>query len=108
MRKPVRCSIVSRPRDGPLNPSTGHRVSFARLWPLFVTLWLVFLIPGSVATLPGPPLTPVRMLPPVTRTRAFGGAYLWLMLYKPFREAELTGTERRVQIGLLLILTLLV
>jgi two-component system sensor histidine kinase DesK len=91
-----------------LNPSNGHRGSFARLWPLFVTLWLVFIIPGPVATLLTPPLTPLRMLMALAWTAAFGGVYLWLMLYKPFRDAELTVTERWIQIGLLIVLALLV
>jgi two-component system, NarL family, sensor histidine kinase DesK len=91
-----------------LNPSTGHRGSFTRLWPLFVTLWLVFIVPGPVATMLAPPLSSPQMLMALAWTAAFGAAYLWLMLYKPFREAELTGMERRVQLGLLLILTLLV
>ena len=96
------------PDSEPLPASIAHRGSFTRLWPLFVTLWLVFIVPGPVATLLAPPLTPLRMLTTLAWTGAFGAAYLWLMLYKPFRETELTGTERRVQIGLLLILTLLV
>jgi two-component system, NarL family, sensor histidine kinase DesK len=91
-----------------MTPSTGHRGSFTRLWPLFVTLWLVFIVPGPVATMLAPALSPPRMIMALAWTAAFGAAYLWLMLYKPFREAELTATERRVQIGLLLVLTLLV
>jgi two-component system, NarL family, sensor histidine kinase DesK len=96
------------PGNEPSHAPTVHRGSFTRLWPLFVTLWLVFIVPGPVATLLAPPLSSSRMLMALAWTAAFGAAYLWLMLYKPFREAELTGTERRVQIGLLLILSFLV
>jgi two-component system sensor histidine kinase DesK len=71
-------------------------------------LWLVFIVPGPVATLLTPPLSPLQMLMALAWTAAFGAVYLWLMLYKPFRDAELTVTERRIQIGLLLALTLLV
>jgi hypothetical protein len=55
-----------------------------------------------------PPLSPPRMLMALAWTGAFSAVYLWLMLYKPFRDAELTAMERRLQIGLLLVLTLLV
>jgi two-component system, NarL family, sensor histidine kinase DesK len=96
------------PGTEPSRDITAHRRSFARLWPLFVTLWLVFIVPGPVATMLALPLTPLRMLMTLVWTAAFSAPYLWLMLYKPFREAELTATERRLQIGLLLALTLLV
>ena len=96
------------PDNEPSHAPIAHRGSFTRLWQLFVTLWLVFIVPGPVATMLALPLSPPRMLMALAWTAAFGAAYLWLMLYKPFRETELTATERRVQIGLLLILTLLV
>jgi two-component system, NarL family, sensor histidine kinase DesK len=88
--------------------AASPRGMLSRWWPLFVTTWLVFIIPGPVATMLAPPLTPLRMLMALAWTTAFGAAYLWLMLYKPFRSAELTVTERRIQIGLLLVLTGLV
>ena len=79
----------------------------SRLWPLYVTIWLVFLITGPVATMLAPPLTPVRVAVALVWTAAFFAAYLWLMLYKPFR-GDLTASERRLQIGLLALLTGLV
>jgi two-component system, NarL family, sensor histidine kinase DesK len=96
------------PDNEPSHAPIAHRGSFTRLWQLFVTLWLVFIVPGPVATMLAPPLSPPRMLMALAWTAAFGAGYLWLMLYKPFRETELTATERRVQISLLLVLTLLV
>jgi two-component system sensor histidine kinase DesK len=88
--------------------ATADRGSFTRLWPIFVTLWLVFIVPGPLAMMLAPSLSPLRMLMSLAWTGLFGAAYLWLMLYKPFRAAELTATERRVQIGLLFVLILLV
>ncbi len=90
------------------NPTTSPRDLLSRWWPFFVTTWLVFIIPGPVAAMLASPLTPLRMLTTLAWTAAFGAAYLWLMLYKPFRSTELTVTERRIQIGLLLVLTGLV
>jgi two-component system sensor histidine kinase DesK len=78
-----------------------------RMWPLFVTFWLVFIVTGPVATMLNEPLTPVRMLATLVWTVTFFAAYLWLTLHKPFR-ADLTPAERRTQIGLLVVLTGLV
>ena len=78
-----------------------------RMWPLFVTFWLVFIVTGPVATMLKAPLTPVRMLATLAWTVTFFAAYLWLTLHKPFR-ADLTPSERRTQIGLLVVLTGLV
>ena len=76
-----------------------------RMWPLFVMFWLVFIITGPIAAMLDAPLTPTRMLAALAWTVAFLTAYLWLTLHKPFRDTELTGAERRVQIVLLVLLT---
>ncbi len=83
---------------------TAVRGLLPRMWPLFVMFWLVFIVTGPVAAMLDAPLTPIRMFAALAWTIVFLTAYLWLTLYKPFRDTELTGTERRVQIGLLVLL----
>src|SRR5690606_21633004 len=84
------------------------RGAIDRFWPLFAVLWLVFLITGPVASMLTPPTTPGKMVATLAWTVSFFAAYLWLMLNKPFRDAELTRRERQVQLVLLLVLTGLV
>jgi two-component system sensor histidine kinase DesK len=79
-----------------------------RLWPFFVAFWLVALFANPVALMLDGPLTPWRVLGTLAWTVTFLTAYLWLLLHKPFRAAEVTATERRVQIGLLIVLAGLV
>jgi two-component system sensor histidine kinase DesK len=99
---PLSLSDTNRPR------ATVPRDRLSFWWPLFVIAWLIFIITGPVAAMLAPPRTPDRMLAALLWTVAFFAAYLWLMLHKPFRSDELTVTERRLQIAVLVVLTLLV
>jgi two-component system sensor histidine kinase DesK len=90
------------------SPRAASRGAVERFWPLFAVTWLVFLVTGPVASMLAPPTTPGRMIATLAWTVAFFAAYLWLMLGKSFRDAELTRRDRQVQVVLLLVLTGLV
>lgn len=94
--------------DQPTRSRVERRDLLPNMWAIFVTLWLAFIFPGPVATLLTTPVTPWPMPTALAWTVAFAASFLWLMLYKPFRDAELTTSERWVQIGVLALLTGLV
>jgi two-component system sensor histidine kinase DesK len=100
--------------EQPTNPSGGASAgvdaSLRKLlpyaWPLFTAMWLLFPI-GSVVEMLRTDLVPLQLLTFLTPMAAFVSVFLWLMLSYPFRDAELTPSERRIQLGLLVTLVAL-
>lgn len=76
----------------------------SRLWPLFVTSWLVFVIINPVATMLEASHTQLGTLMSLAWAAVFLAAYLRLVLHKPFR-INVSATERWSQIALLILLT---
>jgi two-component system, NarL family, sensor histidine kinase DesK len=75
-------------------------------WPLFAVMWLVF--PGaSVVDMLETDLTAARLLAFLALMLAYVAVYLWLVLRYPFRRGELSPSERRIHVALLLTLAAL-
>src|SRR5918995_4688521 len=75
-------------------------------WPLFALMWLVFPL-ASVVDMLGQDLAPIRLLAFLVLTVAYVAVYLWLVLRYPFRNGEMSPSERRFHVALLLVLATL-
>jgi two-component system sensor histidine kinase DesK len=75
-------------------------------WPLFALMWLVFPL-ASVVDMLGKDLAPIRLLAFLALTVAYVAVYLWLVLRYPFRSGELSPSERRFHVALLVVLAAL-
>lgn len=89
-----------------MGSDTSLRNLLPLAWPLFALMWLVFPL-ASVVDMLGKDLTPIRLLAFLALTVAYVAVYLWLVLRYPFRSGEMSPSERRFHVALLLVLAAL-
>lgn len=89
-----------------MGSDTSLRNLLPLAWPLFALMWLVFPL-ASVVDMLGKDLAPIRLLAFLALTVAYVAVYLWLVLRYPFRSGEMSPSERRFYVALLLVLAAL-
>jgi two-component system sensor histidine kinase DesK len=89
-----------------MGSDTSLRSLLPLAWPLFALMWLVFPL-ASVVDMLGKDLAPIRLLAFLALTVAYVAVYLWLVLRYPFRSGEMSPSERRFHVALLLVLAAL-